>query len=88
MARETLVDAGIRLFRDRPRHHLEMHHGVARRRLMTLDAVNGARRGMTEVRDGSTRPCGDTMRSHRRISSGAGPSCCGTSGNSSAASPT
>jgi hypothetical protein len=45
VTREALLDTCTTLSRHRLRHHLETHHGGARRRLMTLQAVNGAEKG-------------------------------------------
>ena len=39
VAAKTLIHAGALLIADRPIHHLEMHHVVARRCLMALGTI-------------------------------------------------
>ena len=48
----ALSDLGIFLARNLLRHHLEVHHVVARRSLVALRAVSGAHRRMPELGDG------------------------------------
>lgn len=43
MAPEALVDPRVVLARHRLRHHLEVHHEVARRRLVALEAFHRGR---------------------------------------------
>ena len=52
MAPEALIDTCVGDTRDRLRHHLEVHHVMTRRRLVTLDAVGRSRRWMLEIRNG------------------------------------
>ncbi len=51
MAEETLVHLCVRLVANLLIDHLEVHHVVARRRLMTLRAGLRGRGWMTELRD-------------------------------------
>ena len=51
MTQEALVDLGVFLTGDHFRHHLEMHHVVARRRLMALGAITRGGRWMKEPCD-------------------------------------
>ena len=61
MTHKALIHFGVRLSRDRGRHHGEVHHVVARRRLMTLRAFGRACGWMNEFRD---RPLSRGMALH------------------------
>ena len=61
MTKKALIHFGVRLSRDRRRHHRKVHHVVARRRLMTLRALGRARRRMDKLGDG---PLGGRMALH------------------------
>ena len=50
VTKKALIHFGVRLPRDRDRHHREVHHVVARRRLMTLRALGRVRRRMEKLR--------------------------------------
>ncbi len=54
MAKEALVHLGLLHASGRHGNHLEVHHEMARRSLVTLGTVEGCGRGMAEFRNG---PC-------------------------------
>ena len=51
MAEKALADLCVRLARDAHRNHFEVHHVMARRRLVTLGARLRDGRWMAEFRD-------------------------------------
>ena len=52
VTKKALIHVGVRLARDRGRHHRKVHHVVARRRLMTLRALGRTHRWMAKLGDG------------------------------------